>query len=85
MTQPFFRYIGVLGFVTLIAGPVAGQTAAKPQTGAAAKAVARTADGQPDLQGVWNVAAGTPLERPEANNARDLTMFRGGDHKALIG
>ena len=26
----------------------------------------RTPDGQPDLQGVWNYASGTPLERPEA-------------------
>ena len=65
MRQPFFRYIGVLGFVTLIAGPVAGQTAAKPQTGAAAKAVARTADGQPDLQGVWDFRTVTPMERPK--------------------
>src|SRR5262245_61755120 len=26
----------------------------------------RTTDGQPDLQGVWHYAAGTPLERPVA-------------------
>jgi hypothetical protein len=44
-------------------------TAAHTQTrGAAAgvKASTRTPWGDPDLQGVWNFAAGTPLERPAA-------------------
>jgi hypothetical protein len=41
--------------------PAAGQAPArvpKPY------APARTPDGQPDLQGVWNIATITPLERP---------------------
>src|ERR1700730_3510100 len=36
-----------------------GSAAVKPST-------LRTPWGDPDLQGVWNVAAGTPLERPPA-------------------
>ncbi len=43
--------------VLLIAAPVLGQ-ATKPWT------APRTADGHPDLQGVWTTATLTPLERP---------------------
>jgi hypothetical protein len=32
----------------------------------------RTADGRPDLQGVWNYAAGTPLERPAVYAGREF-------------
>ena len=32
----------------------------------------RTPDGRPDLQGVWNYAAGTPLERPSAYAGREF-------------
>jgi hypothetical protein len=38
----------------LLHAPIAGQRAALP----------RTPDGRPDLQGVWNAATITPLERP---------------------
>ena len=34
--------------------------------------IARTADGHPDLQGVWNYATVTPLERPDALRAKDV-------------
>ena len=52
--------------------PAAGQTPAgrastKTSTataGAKSGKVPRTVDGQPDLQGVWNFATATPLERP---------------------
>ena len=40
----------VIGVVALAAAPLLGQT--------------RAADGHPDLQGVWNFATLTPLERP---------------------
>jgi hypothetical protein len=37
-----------------------------PPAGAVRAAALRTPWGDPDLQGVWNYAAGTPLERPAA-------------------
>ena len=59
---------GLLGTATIIAllwlaaASIAGQTpATRSTTGGSAF---RTAWGDPDLQGVWNYAAGTPLERP---------------------
>jgi hypothetical protein len=53
----------------LAPAPAAGQVptvAAKTKTVAAAKigTPLRTADGQPDLQGIWNYSTMTPLERP---------------------
>jgi hypothetical protein len=58
----------VIAFVAVV--PVVGQTSTAPvktKTTAAAKKSwipRRTADGHPDLQGVWNYAVITPLERP---------------------
>ena len=39
-------------------------SASAAQTSARHTAVPRTADGHPDLQGVWNNSTLTPLERP---------------------
>ncbi|MDP9144190.1 MAG: hypothetical protein M3N43_05780, partial [Actinomycetota bacterium] len=52
----------IIALLTLAAAAIAGQTpATRPTT---PRTVFRTAWGDPDLQGVWNYAAGTPLERP---------------------
>ena len=45
--------------------PATGQPAAEPWT------VARTTDGQPDLQGIWSFATITPLERPSRYAGRE--------------
>ena len=63
MGSRFLAIVGVLA--VLISVPVAGQTqraTAKARSGAAP----RTADGHPDLQGVWTNATITPLERPKS-------------------
>ncbi len=51
---------GALTTAILAASPAAGQTA-------------RTAWGDPDLQGLWNMTHGTPLERPEGVTAAVLS------------
>src|SRR5262245_56785353 len=66
--------VGVIGVAT-----VAGQSpsgTARAQTGAREKAstrtqawtLPRTPDGEPNLQGIWNFATATPLERPLLGN-----------------
>ena len=47
--------------------PAAGQDA-----GGSARAAARTAWGEPDLQGIWTINYETPLERPERYAGREL-------------
>lgn len=82
MTRRFLMSRGVAGVaiavVSVLAVPVAAQapTPATPRVGAAAAAPAkpaakawtapRTPWGDPDLQGIWNFATSTPLERPAA-------------------
>jgi hypothetical protein len=61
MNRSFLACLIAPLFTVVTIAPLHGQTAATP-----AKRVPRTADGHPDLQGVWTNATLTPLERPAA-------------------
>jgi len=50
--------------------PAAAKVA--PATTATTRSAPRTADGQPDLQGVWSTASVTPLERPKDLGAKEF-------------
>jgi hypothetical protein len=50
------RVLATIGLLTMVA--------ASPLTGQSKWTPPRTADGQPDLQGIWNFSTITPLERP---------------------
>lgn len=56
--------------VTAFSIGLAGQVA--PPATAVTALTPRTPWGDPDLQGVWNVASGTPLERPATYAGREF-------------
>jgi hypothetical protein len=61
-------------YVLLLAHPAVGQTPAPGKTSPAKKpwTPPRTADGHPDLQGIWTNATLTPLERPKNLGAKEF-------------
>ena len=60
--------ISVLGVSAAVACLGISIDAQAPRAGAAksAKMIARTPDGHPDLQGIYDFSTATPLERPSA-------------------
>ena len=58
---------------TLVLGMTLATSLASAQAGSDGWTVPRTADGRPDLQGVWNFRTMTPLQRPEDQENAVLT------------
>src|ERR671910_65685 len=59
------RVAAIVAVVVAVAVPVAGQSSAAGPKASTSSPAPRTADGHPDLQGVWLFATLTPLQRPD--------------------
>jgi hypothetical protein len=74
MRQRLFTFVGCLAVATaavwLASGPLAAQA---PKAAAKPPALPRTADGHPDLQGLYDVATMTPVERSAGVSSLVLT------------
>ena len=65
------RIVIAVGFAAIAATSMLADQRA-PQSTSKPGAIPRTADGKPDLQGIWSNATITPLERPA--NVKDLVL-----------
>src|SRR5213596_1073413 len=82
MSQRFLTSMGVLAVaiavMSLPAVPLAGQAPTAAKTTAAARTTTKaytppkTPWGDPDLQGIWNDATSTPLQRPTGVKSKDV-------------
>jgi hypothetical protein len=68
------RLYFTIAVVMAVTGPVSGQSKKAPATTAAPQKPTgpRTPWGDPDLQGLWNDATSTPLQRPNGVGAKDV-------------
>jgi hypothetical protein len=62
----------VIAVTSLLSVPVAGQAPSSAAKKPTAASTLRTPDGQPDLQGLWNFATVTPLQRPSELAGKDV-------------
>jgi hypothetical protein len=72
--------VAIIAALLIAQPPAAGQATSpspkaapgKPTAAAKPWTPSRTPDGKPDLQGIWNTATVTPLERPKALGAKEF-------------
>jgi hypothetical protein len=69
MNRGILAVIVTASVMAVVAPPALGQTESSQSSG---WVVPRTADGYPDLQGVWANNSATPLERPESLAATEV-------------
>ncbi len=64
MKNRIVALIASFALAAIVGAPLAGQNTARTAAKSRNAAVPRTADGHPDLQGIWTNATLTPMERP---------------------